>query len=168
MLTLLIFISFTTSLPRPIKLPTFTVALLRTIGAHFFSCCCSSSSCLAEQPRAPEEGHGLNRAFPQCPQRVYVVLLVSVVVCIAVFNNVFNSMGCCVASWTGISNGSIQPLLVCQKVLEWRCLRHGTNPQSCQGRKLWGPNCHNTPPTPTRGRESLGTASVTRAIPSLL
>ncbi|KAG0696846.1 Ubiquitin-protein ligase E3C [Chionoecetes opilio] len=33
----------------------------------------------------------------------------------AVFYNMFDSVGCCVASWTGIRNGPIQPLLVAQK-----------------------------------------------------
>lgn len=37
------------------------------------------------------------------------------VYCSAVFHNELNSVGCCVASWTGICNDSNQPLLTSQK-----------------------------------------------------
>lgn len=49
---------------------------------------------LVEQPHAPEEGRGLNRAFPQCPLEMYGMLCWrSVVVCNAVFQNVVKSVG---------------------------------------------------------------------------
>lgn len=50
--------------------------------------------CLAEQPQVPEEGHGLDQTFPLDPQGMYVMLVMSVVVCIAGCHNVFSSVGC--------------------------------------------------------------------------
>ena len=46
---------------------------------------------------------------------VYVVLLACVVVCSAVFHNVFYAVGCYVAVWTDIRHGIIQNLLITQK-----------------------------------------------------
>ena len=43
------------------------------------------------------------------------MLLACVVVCSAVFHDVFNIMGLCVASWTGVVGGVIQPFLIAQK-----------------------------------------------------
>ena len=46
---------------------------------------------------------------------MYIVLLAYVVVCDAVFHDVFNIMGVYVTPWTGIIRGVIQPLLITQK-----------------------------------------------------
>lgn len=55
-------------------------------------------------PSSPKEGHDLDWAFTYCHQGLQVELLVSVVVCSAVFQCMFSTVVCC-----------IQPLLMCQK-----------------------------------------------------
>ena len=52
-----------------------------------------SSGCLAEQPQTPEIGPGLNRIYPQDLNGAYVVLLTSVIICCAVFCNMFHYVG---------------------------------------------------------------------------